>query len=425
MASESIACIDIGSSKICTLLASVKKGTVHIDGVGWAASRGIQKGAVLHIEDATRAIGESVDKALSAGKPSGFRRVVVGFSGKHVGCTNPLVSVNTDRRDHVVTELALEQADRQLEAMTFPDDRMKVNIVKRQYLLDRAGGIRNPLGMHGFRLDMEAHIVTANAACVENLALCVSRAGVPVSAGDFVANPLASSQAVLEPEGKEAGVVLADIGGGITGIALFQQGNILYTTTLPVGGKQITSDLAIGLHIPFSMAEELNLKCGSLYADGHAESDSADILERCGTSAEQVTYIVRSRMEEILRMIKVKLPCVPNTIVLTGGGAKLPGMERFAQEVLGLEARVGRPRVLAGDSHGLDDPAYSAALGLLVWGTGTTEIETNGSDGNGSDSRSVLEPVLHGLRSGWLTIWSRRPRVTFGPPSPPADQTEA
>lgn len=408
MAVGNIACVDIGSSKISTVIANVTdRRIVDILGVGHAASRGIQKGIVLDIEDATAAIRESVDRASSNAPKVSW--AVVGFSGKHINSTNPMVSVDTRRRDHLVTDLAIAQAEKKMQAVIFPEDRVKVNIVKRQYALDRVEGIKNPLGMHGFRLDLEAHIVTADFAYMENLALCLKRAGVWVTADSFVAGPLAASEAVLEFEDKQSGVIVADVGGGTTGIAVFRDSSIWHTSVLPVGGRQITNDLAVGLSIPFSAAEELKTKAGSLYPEQGLDSEVLEMLSRYSTTPEEVSYIIRARMEEILRMIVSKSPYVPHILVLTGGGAKLRGLEQFAREVVGLQVRIGSPRVLPDDSKGLVDPAYAVAVGLLLWGSNREGV--NGASSGG------LNNLISGVRSGLTALWNRRPRVSFGPAS--------
>lgn len=407
MAVGNIACIDVGSSKICTVIANVSdKRIVDVLGVGTAPAAGIQKGIVLDIEDATAAIRDSVERAQSGSAPR-VSWALVGFSGKHISSTNPMVSVDTRRRDHMVSEFAIAQAERKIQAVVFPEDRVKINIIRRQFALDRVEGIKNPLGMHGFRLDLEAHIVTADYAYMENLALCLKRAGVMVTAESFVASPLAAAESVLEPEDKQAGAIVADIGGGTTGIAVYRDGSIWHTSVLPVGGRQITNDLAVGLNMPFSAAEELKTRGGNLYPDQGLDSDVLEIMSRHNTSPEEVSYIIRARMEEILRMIVSKSPYVPNILVLTGGGAKVPGLESFAREITGLQVRIGAPRVLPAEDKGLNDPAFSTVAGLMLW--------TSNRDGFGNAaSGGVLNGFFSGMRSGLKNMWEHRPRVTFG-----------
>ena len=410
MAVGTIACIDIGSSKICTIIANVADKRIDsILGVGEVASRGVQKGIIVDMDDASMMIRESVERAQSATAPK-VGWALAGFSGKHISSTNPMVSVDTSRKDHLVTESAIGEAKSKLEAIVFPEDRVRLNMVGRQYAIDRVGGIRNPLGMHGFRLDLEAHIVTADYGYMQNLLECLRRAGVAVSLGSLVANPLASAEAVLEPEDKERGVIVADIGGGTTGIAVFREGSIWHTSVLPVGGRNVTNDLAIGLNIPFSGAEELKVAGGGLYPE-RVDASRIEVIEKYKTTPEELSYMIRARVEEILRMIQSKTPYVPNILVLTGGTAKLPGMEQFAREELGLQARIGRARVLPEDSKGLDDPAYAAGVGLLLWGAKSEELGGRVELGGG------LTRFTSGLGSLWQSIWSRRPKLSFGGPT--------
>jgi len=413
MAAGNIVCVDVGSSKICTVVANVSDGRIiKIVGVGHAASRGVQKGVIVDIDDATMAIKESI--GMTEGFAPKVNRAFVGFSGKHISSTNPMVSVDTSRhRDHLVGPAAIEEADKKIRSVVFPEDRVPVNIIRRQWAIDRVGGIRNPLGMHGFRLDLETHIVTGDYGYMENLKLCLERAGVAVSPSGFIANPLASGEAVLETEDKERGVILADIGGGTTGIGVFRDGSIWHTSALPVGGRQITNDLAVGLSIPFSAAEELKLKSGTLYPE-EAQYAGTETIQQYKTSPEELSYIIRARVEEILRMIISKSPYVPNVLVLTGGTANLPGIEEFAREVLGLQVRIGTPANLPEGGDVLNNPAYAVAVGLLLWGAETGIGTSRGR----SDFGEGLGGSLSGLRSSWNSFWKAgwRPRISFGGP---------
>ncbi|HJX69766.1 MAG TPA: cell division protein FtsA [Dehalococcoidia bacterium] len=360
-----IASIDVGSSKICTLVADVdinENKITKIHGVGMAPSRGIQKGIVTDLGSATEAIRESVKNAEGTVAPK-IKQAYIGFSGKLISCTNPTVTVTT-HRGHIVTKAHIREADIKVHKIPFPEDRVVVNITRRQYTLDGIGGIKNPLGMHGYRLDLESHIITTEVSFIENLLFCLRQAGVKLPIA--VVNPLASSEAVLELEDKEAGVIVADIGGGTTDMAVFKDGSVWYSMVLPVGGKQITSDLAIGLSIPFDIAEKFKIEGGGLLREG-------DIwLEKEGykISREDLSYIIRARIEEILRMVISAPPSEykPTTLVLTGGTAKLPGIREFAQEVLGPQVQVRKPRGLPEGSEALNDPAYAAIVGLLLWG---------------------------------------------------------
>jgi len=365
--SGNVACIDVGNTKICTIIASVSdEGINEVLGVGRVPSRGIRKGIIVNPDDATEAIRRSIEEAEIA--VSKVDLPLVGFSSKHIGSINCMGSVDVPRQGHLITESIIAQAEREaMQDVVFPEGQRMVNIVKT-YALDGVKGTKNPLGMHAFRLDLEAHIIAADSTCVGNIARCLKQAGVAVSPDSFVVNPLASSEAVLEPEEKEAGVILADIGGGTTGITVFRKGAVQHTSALPVGGRQVTKDLAAGLNISFSAAEELKINNGSLYSEEKIKIASTEMKKKYKTSAERMSYIIRVRMKEILRMILSESPYVPNILVLTGGGANLPGTEQFAREVVGLQVRVGRPRGLSQGADGLDDPSYAASAGLLLWG---------------------------------------------------------
>lgn len=380
---SNVACIDIGSTKICALLASVNDRSVErILGMGVVPSLGVQRGVIVDIDDTRRAIREAIDKVERA---SGMKisQAFVGFSGKHVGSLNNRVAVAIDRRDHLVTSDALRHGLVSVHKITLPQDRRMVHVIPRRYFIDGVTGIRNPLGMHGFRLDLEAHIITGGLVYVQNLGVCVEAAGVQIL--DLVVNPIACSEAVLNQEDKEDGVILVDIGGGTTDIAVYGDGSLWHTSVLPVGGIQVTKDVSAGLGIPFSVAEELKINYGNLLPgnEGWTESLGSDTDEKYSVSQEDLCYIIRARLEEILRMVLLEIPhseYTPGSVVLTGGTANMNGIEEFAQQVMGLPVHVEKPKIIAQGDESLGDPSYSAAAGLLVWGAIHGEDERDLAD---------------------------------------------
>jgi len=370
--SGNVACIDIGSTKICVLVANVSDSNIiQILGTGVSPSMGIQRGLITDINDAKRSIYEAVQKAEQS---SGLRvsQAYVGFSGKHIGSLNNRVAVGIDRDDHLVTPAVLRQGRISVHKITLPQDRSMIHVIPRRYFLDGVTGIRNPIGMHGFRLDLEAHIITAGIVHTQNIMVCMEAIGVGIEG--LVVNPLASGEAALEMEDREAGVILADIGGGTTDIAVYNEGSAWHTSCLPVGGTQVTRDLATGLGIPFNAAEEIKVNYGSLIPSGDNKTSaiSSETQEKFSFSQEDLCYIIRARMEEVLRMILLEIPrsdYTPSAIVLTGGTAKLAGIEEFGRQVTGLPVRVEIPKGLpdnAGDR--LIDPAFSSSVGMLLWG---------------------------------------------------------
>lgn len=366
-----VACIDIGSTKICALLANVsEEKDLRILGIGVVPSLGVQRGVIVDIDDTRRSIREALDKIERA---SGINvtQAIVGFSGKHIGSLNNRVAVAIDRRDHLVTPNALRHGLVSVHKITLPQDRRMVHVIPRRYFLDGVTGIRNPIGMHGFRLDLEAHIVTGGFVYIQNLGVCLEAAGVHIQ--DIVVNPIACAEALLDQEDKEDGVIVVDIGGGTTDIAVYGDGSIWHTSVIPVGGMQVTKDLAAGLGIPFSAAEELKIKYGNLLpgSEGWTESVNSDTTEKYSVSQEDLCYIIRARLEEILRMILLEIPhseYTPKSVVLTGGTANLAGMKEFAEQVMGLPVRIEKPKGIAEGDEALYDPSYAASAGLLLWG---------------------------------------------------------
>jgi len=408
MAVGSIACIDIGSSKICTVIANVREERIgEVLAVSNVASEGVQKGIIVDQDGTRRAIEDSVRDAEATALK--VKSPVVGFGGRHIDSTNTRVHVDIrPKKGNVVDQEAKERAWDEIRKMGFAESRIPIFSNPRQWFIDQLGGIRNPLGMHGYKLDLEAHIVTAERSYLDNLQQCLDDAGVEnVTKERFIPNPLASAMAVLEPDELESGVILADIGAGTTGIAVFKDESIWYTSGLAVGGRHITHDLAIGLNIPFSAAEELKVRSGTLYPE-EMEGARAEVLEKYRTSPEELSYIMRARVEEILRMIVSKPPrsFSPPRMVITGGTANLPGLAQFAtREVVGgLPVRIGMPGNLPVGGEALNDPAYAAVVGLLL--LGEQRFQDSGERGarEGPGLPNPFSTVGRSLASFWRQI---------------------
>jgi len=239
------------------------------------------------------------------------------------------------------------------------------------------------VGMSGFRLDADAHVVTASTAAVQNLVKCVRAVGVEVA--ELVLEPLASGEAVLRPDEMEAGVVLADIGGGTTDITIGRGGSVWFTAVLPVGGYQVSRDIAVGMGIPYEMAEQVKVKYANLMpsADGKAKVGPAVVGADNGQEIllQDLNDIVRARIDELLRMVMMELPrqelasLIPAGLVLTGGTANLPGIEAVAEDVFREPVRVGAPQDVYGLADILYDPAYATSVGLLKWGAKKAGVE--------------------------------------------------
>jgi len=372
---EVISCIDVGTTKVCSIMARAGSGhDLQVLGVGIAPSRGLHKGLVVNIPEAKRSIQMSVRRAEQA---SGLKMdsAYVGVTGRHVNSINKRGVVSINRGDKLVRSDDLRRVLRAARSVSVPADRRLLHVIPRGYALDGQEGVRDPVGMHGFRLDVETHIITAAVASVQNLVKCIRGVGIDIE--DLVLEPLASGESVLRADERDTGVVLADIGGGTTDVAVFKDGSIWHTAILPVAGYQITRDIAIGLGLPFDVSEEMKKKYGSvipLYDS--KEKDKANLRIENGYSVpyQELSEIVKARFEEILKLIALEIPGsesikdVPAGLVLTGGSSNLAGVDILAEEVLGLPARIGVPTGVYGLADVLPDPAHATGVGLLLWG---------------------------------------------------------
>ena len=364
--------IDVGTTKICTTIADVDENSVRIVGVGVTQSHGLHKGLVVNINDAKEAIRESVKKAEQACNYK-VESAYVGVTGRHVTSMNNRGVVAITRNDRLVRPDDLRRVLSSAQSVKIPNDRKLLHVIPRGYTVEGQVGVKNPVGMYGFRLDVETHIVTAAATSIQNLVKCIRSIGIDID--DLVLEPLASSEAVLTDDEKQVGVILADIGGGTTDICVFKDGSILHTAILPVAGYQLTRDVAIGLGLPFEVAEEMKKRYGSVMPVYESKMETANPISEDGhgISYQDLCDIIRARVEEILRLILLEMPrsdyeaLVPAGLVLTGGTSNLSGIETLGREVIKLPVRVGVPTHISGITDALHDPAYATSVGLLLW----------------------------------------------------------
>ena len=383
---EIIVGIDVGTTKVCTLVGRVEDaGALRIMGVGIEPSRGIRKGVIVDIEAAAEAINRSVERAESS---SGLEitSALVSMAGAHISSVNSrgVVTVTGD----VVDEFDLARALDSARAVAIPHNREVIHVVQRGCTVDNQDGIRSPLGMHGYRLEVETHIITASTATVDNLHQCIGAAGVEVQ--QFVLNPLASAEVVLTENERQMGVVVCDIGGGTTDMAIYVEGKIWHTMVLPVGGNHVTADIAHGLRLAVPQAEEIKLQQGyAIRAEVGAEDyfavrpfgeDNAVQINR-----QELAHIIEARVAEIFEIALQEIKrsgydgLLPAGMVLTGGVSALPGIRDLASEVLGMPVRIAQPENLNGMVDQLYSPAYSTSVGLLRWALKMQETNDLGS----------------------------------------------
>src|SRR5688572_8810623 len=371
---EIVVGIDVGTTKVCTLVGRVEdNGNVRILGVGIEPSAGIRKGIVVDLAAASQAIKRSVEKAESTSSLE-ITTALVSLAGAHVSSVNSRGSAGIPGGIISVHDLA--QALDQAQAIAIPHDREIVHVIQRGISVDGQDGVKTPVGMHGFKLEVETHIITAASATVDNIRQSVSAAGVEIQ--QFVLNPLASAEVVLTEQERQAGVAVCDIGGGTTDLAIYVDGDVWHTMVLAVGGNHITQDVAHGLRLPLTQAEEVKKQQG--YAV-RADIDSQEYFtirpfgedKDTRINKQDLAHIIEARVEETFRLIYQEIKrsgydgLLPAGVVLTGGTAALAGIRTIASEVLGMPVRTAQPENLTGLIDKLNSPSYSTSVGLLRW----------------------------------------------------------
>lgn len=376
--------IDIGTTKVCTLVAREEKpDEMRILGVGIEPSTGIRKGTVVDMAAASQSIARSVEKAE---RTSGLEinSALVSLAGSHVSSVNSKGVVAITGRTIDIDDVA--RAVESARAIAVPHNREVVHVIQRGFTIDGQEGIRSPLGMHGYRLEVETHIITAAAATMENLRQCVSASGVEIS--QFVLNPLASGEVVLNETERNMGALVCDMGGGTTDIAIYIDGDIWHTSVLAVGGNHVTSDIAHGLRLPVSQAEEIKLQHGHALRS-EVSPDEYFTIHPFGEekpaqiNRQELTTIIEARVEEIFSLVLQEVKrsgydgLLPAGMVLTGGSSALPGIRTLASKVLGVPVRIAQPENLIGMTDKLESPAFSTSVGLLRWAVLMNDVTTS------------------------------------------------
>jgi cell division protein FtsA len=370
---KKIAAIDIGTTKICTIMGvSDSTSGLLVQGVGVARSQGIEKASVADASKARESIRESIRIAevMSGHK---LESAYVGLTGRHISSMNSRGTIAITRDDMLVRSDDLRRALNVALNVTIPPEQKVLHAIPRSYKLD-GHEVENPVGMNGSELEVEVHLITASMSSRQNLIKVIKGLGINID--DLVLEPLASAEAVLAEEEKLGGVLVADIGGDTTDIAVFRDGSIFHTAVIPAAGHQITNDISTGLGLSFDLAEELKKKYGTLVPLG--ENDDPE--QMIGEDGHKINFrslreIMQARVEEIIRLIVLDLPgerqssLIPPGMVLTGGCANTPGIVELAEKVTKLPARMGIPITLNGVSiNALNNPAFATSVGLVLYG---------------------------------------------------------
>ena len=389
--------IDVGTSKVCALIGEVARdGRLTIMGHGTVPASGLKKGVVINIDQTVHSIAEAVEKAE---RLSGWKidRAFVGVGGQHVESLNSPGQVAVTGHHREVGREDINRAIDVARAVPIPSNREVLHVERRGFSVDGQEGVKDPLGMSALRLEVETHIVTAAATPVTNLSKCVAAAGVKID--ELVVNSLASAEAVLNETEKELGVAVADFGAGTIDLALFLEGSPFHTRVLPIGGNNVTNDIAAVLKTSLQTAEELKISEGT--ADLRTVSDDDEISvsvlgEDAGRTVSrlEVSQVIEARMRETFELLRNEIRAagvrqLPAGVILTGGSSQLAGIAELGREVLEMPVRVAAPTGIGGLVDTLLTPAYSTSVGLLQWGA-TTLVE-------GEPTRYESAPAMGGL----------------------------
>lgn len=369
--------LDIGTTTIRVVVGK-REETVpgpSVIGVGEAPAAGIRKGVIVDIEEAVSSISQALEKAE---RMTGLEidHAVVSVGGSHASSLESHGVIAVGRADGEIAESDIVRVIDASQAIQIPTNREILHVIPKFFTVDGQGGIKDPVGMTGIRLEVDSQIIEASIPFIKNLTKCVMQAGVDID--DLVLGPLASAQAVLSRRQKELGVVLIELGGGTTGVVAFEESELLHTTILPVGGLHVTNDLAIGLRTAVDTAETVKVEHGSALSslikkDEELNLAKIDKNEEGKVSRHHVAVIIQARLEEIFSMVNKELKSVgrdgqlPAGAILTGGGAKLAGVVELAKKELRLPVQIGYPTNISTIIDRVDDPAYATAVGLVLW----------------------------------------------------------
>ncbi|MBT6068604.1 cell division protein FtsA [Candidatus Peregrinibacteria bacterium] len=374
-----IAGLDVGSSKIRTIIATVEdKGAIpNVIGVGIARSYGLRRGSVIDVEETINSIASSLEDAeRMAGEP--INHVFLGIGGTHLESFDSKGVIAVSHAGNEITEDDIDRVLEAAQAVSIPSNRRILRIIPKSFTVDEQTGIKYPVGMTGIRLEVEAHIVTGLVPNVKNIEKCVHQAGIDID--DIIPTCLATAEAVLSKRQKELGAAVIDVGSGSTSIAVFEEGTTLWTGSLGVGGENVTNDIAIGLRTSIDTAEKIKIEYGTCVPQDVSDRETIDLsliskIDTLTVSKKHMSEIIQARYHEIFYLVKQALReigrdgMLPAGVVLTGAAVKMPGAVDLAREVLGLPVQLGFPQNYEGVVDKIDDPAYSTAIGLALWGS--------------------------------------------------------
>jgi len=384
-ASDVVVGLDIGTSKIAAIVGKLtNNGQVEVLGIGTYPSVGMKKGVVVNIEATVDSIREAVTRAENTSGISNIKRVLVGVSGSHIQSINSHGTVAIPNKE--VSHEDIDRVMQNAQTIKLPSSDQILHVMPQSYTIDGQEGIREPLGMSGVRLEANAHIVTGSASALSNITKCVERCGLEVDG--LVLEQLASSDAVLSEDEKELGVCLVDIGAGTTDIAIYHEGAICHTHVFPVGGDQVTGDIAYALRTPTQAANDIKVKYACAHPQAMHEDEDIEVpsvgdrVARC-LSRKSLVGVVGPRYAEIFEMVEEEISKAGYAnklaagVVLTGGSSQVQGLVELAEETMSMQVRMGFPMGITGMLQDVCHPEYATTVGLLLYARDNLEnIET-------------------------------------------------
>ena len=371
---ELIVGLDIGTTKVACLVGEVTEDGVDIIGIGTQPCSGLKKGVVVNIDATVAAISKAIEEAEHMAGVE-ITTVYAGIAGSHIKAfhSEGVVAI----RDREVRTGDIERVIDAAKAVSIPQDREILHVVPQEFTVDAQDGIKEPLGMSGVRLEARVHIVTAAVAAAQNIIKCCSRCSLQVA--DLVLEPLATAEAVLHRDEKELGVALLDIGGGTSDLVIYNEGALVHTLVLPIGGHQLTNDIALGLRTPMGEAERLKHKHGCALSSLIAPDETIEVPSVGGRpprvlARTVLSEILQPRVDEIFTLVRDEIErCglsenLASGLVVTGGSTILQGLPELAEEVLGMPVRRGLPTGFGGLTDVVRSPIYATGVGLLLYG---------------------------------------------------------
>lgn len=399
--------LDIGTTKVCAVFGELDEyGSPVITGVGVAPSQGLRRGVVINIEATLRAVTQAVEAAeMMSGREAG--RVVTGIAGAQIEGINSRGVVAVAGKGREITREDVGRVIEAAKAIVIPMDREVLHVIPQEFIVDDQGGIKDPLDMIGIRLEAEVHIITGSVTSAQNLLKCVNRAGFRVQ--DIVLQPLASAEAVLEEDEKELGVLMLDLGGGTTDALVHLDGAPYHTDVVALGSEQVTKDLSYMLKTPIESAERIKKESGCCFLPMVDKAEEIVIPGVGGWPAAaipriEVCKIITPRVAEIFRLVKEALvrkdylKHLGGGVVLTGGGALMPGTAELAKEVFEIPARIGYPHVPGNVAKEFRNPMYATAVGLMQYGAKELNPDTKFVPGAKSGENRVFDRVKQWLK---------------------------